>query len=112
RQALSNLVRNAITHNHPGGTAALRVSADREHGRLAVVNTGPPISADAIEVLVEPFARGDGRGLTRGHGHGLGLAIVQAAVEANRGTLNLVPNAGGGLEATVELPLAKPYISE
>lgn len=105
RQALSNLARNAIHHNHVGGRASLQVTSTQEHARVTVINSGPVLSSEELGVLTEPFARGGGRGLTRGSGHGLGLAIVSAALEANCGTLELTPNPAGGLTATVDLPL-------
>ncbi len=109
RQALSNLVRNAIRHNHVGGRATLRVTEAPGVARIAIVNTGPIVAADDLAVLTEPFVRGGGRGLTRGSGHGLGLAIVRAALDASGGALDLVANHDGGLTATVELPLHAPH---
>ncbi|MFF2267356.1 sensor histidine kinase [Cellulosimicrobium cellulans] len=109
RQALTNLVRNALTHNKAGGHAAIHLGVDDNDAIVTVTNTGPPVSTDLIPTLTEPFVRGSGRGPTRGTGHGLGLAIVAAVVDAHTGTLVLEPNPGGGLTATMRLPLrAKP----
>jgi two-component system sensor histidine kinase VanS len=107
RQAVSNLVRNAIRHNQAGGHASVHVSSSPERARITISNGGPIVTADDIGVLIEPFGRARGRALTRGNGHGLGLAIASAAVEANRGVLTLTPHPDGGLTATVELPLAR-----
>jgi signal transduction histidine kinase len=104
RQALSNLVRNAIRHNRPGGHATVRLSMDDGAARVTINNTGPSVHQDAIETLVEPFTRGAGRTLTRGRGHGLGLAIVSAITTAHDGELTLRPNPEGGLTALVRLP--------
>lgn len=106
RQAVSNLVRNAIHHNHHGGRASLAVASSLGRVQLTVSNGGLTVLAADLDTLVEPFTRGTGRSLTRGHGHGLGLAIADAAITANGGTLELAPNAGGGLTATVDLPSA------
>jgi two-component system sensor histidine kinase VanS len=107
RQAVSNLVRNAIRHNHAGGHASVHVSSSPERARMTISNGGPIVAADDIGLFTEPFGRARGRSLTRGSGHGLGLAIAAAAVEANSGALTLTPHPDGGLTATVELPLAR-----
>lgn len=104
RQAVSNLVRNAILHNNAGGWVSIAVKASTGRVRLSVANSGPPVTAADRATLVEPFSRGSGRSLTRGSGHGLGLAIAHAAVVANGGSLDLAPRAEGGLTATIDLP--------
>jgi two-component system sensor histidine kinase VanS len=106
RQALTNLVRNAIRHNVPAGRAAVRVAADHERARCTVTNSGPPVPRESLDSLTEPFVRGTGRTLTRGSGHGLGLAIVKAVVSAHAGTLVLHPGADGGLTVHVDVPRA------
>ncbi|MBK1783856.1 sensor histidine kinase [Prauserella cavernicola] len=107
RQALSNLVRNAVRHNHAGGHALVRLSATEEVARVTVVNTGPPVAQESVESLVEPFVRGSGRVRTPGSGHGLGLAIVAAVASAHEGALSLSPNSDGGLTVDLDMPRAK-----
>jgi two-component system, OmpR family, sensor histidine kinase VanS len=104
RHAVSNLVRNAVRHNRPGGRAGIRLSMSDEGARVTVTNDGPYVSRDAVDTLVEPFTRGAGRALTRGSGHGLGLAIVVAVASAHDGALTLDPNPDGGLTAHLDLP--------
>ena len=106
RQAVTNLVRNAVRHNVPAGHAAVRVSADDDRACLTVTNTGPPVPRESLDALTEPFVRGAGRTSTRGAGHGLGLAIVAAVTTAHDGTLALHPNPDGGLTVHLDLPRA------
>lgn len=106
RQAVSNLVRNAIHHNRPGGRASIAVVSSPGRVQLTVWNSGPGVESADVDTLLEPFVRGSGRSLTRGRGHGLGLAIADAAVAANGGRLDLAPNADGGLTATLDVPSA------
>ena len=105
RQLLSNLIRNALVH----GSAArpIRVLVCRIDGAamLRVSNHGEVIAPDQVAMLCEPFVRGHGRTVTRGRGHGLGLAIVAAIVTAHAGELDLVANPEGGLTVTVTLPV-------
>ncbi|MCS7479211.1 sensor histidine kinase [Umezawaea endophytica] len=106
RQAISNLARNAVRHNRSGGNANVRLSAHNGSARVTVTNTGPPVSPAALESLTEPFVRGAGRALTRGSGHGLGLAIVSGVALAHDGALRLHPNPTGGLTVHLDLPHA------
>lgn len=104
RQAVANLVRNAVRHNRCGGRATVRLSMRDTSARVTIVNTGALVPQDSVEALVEPFVRGAGRTITRGSGHGLGLAIVSAITTAHDGTLTLRPNPGGGLTVHLDLP--------
>ncbi|MFI7079606.1 sensor histidine kinase [Micromonospora sp. NPDC049903] len=104
RQAVSNLIRNAIQHNHEGGRVSITCSSTEKHASLTIINSGAVLSPADTHMLTEPFTRGTGRSLTRGRGHGLGLAIARAALEAHSRDLLLAPNAEGGLTVRVELP--------
>ena len=105
RQAVSNLLRNAVRHNVPGGGVELGLVHAGGRIRLRLSNDGSPIPADRLESLREPFVRGAGRGRTRGDGHGLGLAIVSAVAAAHGGALELSANPSGGLTAVLDLPV-------
>ncbi|MFF5635452.1 ATP-binding protein [Streptomyces sp. NPDC012825] len=103
RQLVRNLVANAVVHNVPGGFVDVRV----EGGVLTVVNTGPVVPPDGVEILFEPFRRGEGRDRT-GPGAGLGLSIVRSIAAAHGGSVTAVARGageGGGLAVTVTLPV-------
>ncbi|MEV6349097.1 HAMP domain-containing sensor histidine kinase [Actinoplanes sp. NPDC051851] len=102
----ANLVQNAIVHNLPsGGTVTVHTSSSGTGSELRVGNTGPPLDAELIPTLTEPFQRGTERVRTDEHaGVGLGLAIVASVVRAHDGVLDLSPGADGGLLVTVRLP--------
>ncbi|WP_246777813.1 sensor histidine kinase [Buchananella hordeovulneris] len=99
RQAVSNLVRNGIIHNEPGGQVLVTAGA----AAVTVCNTGPHVAAADLQSLCEPFVRGAGRAATRGRGHGLGLALVQAVATAHQGTLELRANPEGGLTVVLRV---------
>jgi two-component system, OmpR family, sensor histidine kinase VanS len=106
RQAVTNLVRNALVHNIGGGTLEVTTHERASGVELVVVNSGPVIPADVTESLTEPFVRAAGRTTKAGvpRGNGLGLAITANVAEAEGGTLDIHPNAGGGLRVTLWLP--------
>jgi heavy metal sensor kinase len=102
RQALANLVDNAIRHAPPASriTVSLRSSADEV--RLAVADEGPGIAPEHRDHVFERFYRVDPA--RAGGGTGLGLAIARSAVEAHRGRIELRSEVGEGSVFTVVLP--------
>jgi signal transduction histidine kinase len=101
-----NLVENAVRYNHLHGQLWVTTSADADHARLVVANTGFEVDQADVPGLFEPFRRG-GRDRTGARGAGLGLAIVRAVCDAHGGTVTAqARDEGGGLEITVTLPAA------
>jgi signal transduction histidine kinase len=101
-----NLVENAIRHNVVGGAVSIGVRRDRDAAILEVVNTGPVIAPDDVASLVEPFRRTGVDRTGAGTGVGLGLSIVDAIVDAHRGTLTITAPGEGGLRVHVQLPIS------
>ena len=102
RQALSNLVGNAIKYA-PTGTP-INVRAERQNGlfRIAVSDHGPGIPAEERGHMFEKFFRGRGVGSTPGAG--LGLSIARSLVVLHGGTLDYEDTPGGGSTFVVRLP--------
>jgi signal transduction histidine kinase len=93
RQALINLVDNAVKFTPAGGQIQLRVSQIGRDAVVDVIDTGPGVPADARDRVFERFYRS---GTSAGApGAGLGLSIAKGAVEANGGRLTLEPSASG-----------------
>jgi two-component system sensor histidine kinase KdpD len=68
-----------------------------------VVDQGPGVPPEALELMFEPFQRlGDGGAA----GLGLGLAVARGLTEALGGTLSAEDTPGGGLTMVVSLPRA------
>jgi signal transduction histidine kinase len=103
RQALSNLVGNAIKYA-PNGTP-ITVRAERQNGlfRIAVSDHGPGIPHDERGHMFEKFFRGRGVGATPGAG--LGLSIARSLVVLHGGTLDYEDTPGGGSTFVVRLPV-------
>lgn len=91
RQALFNLLQNAIEFSPAGGT--VEVSAKKGRGgevRIEVADRGPGVSADAVDLLFTPYHT------TRSGGTGLGLAIVRRIAAAHGWQAGHTPRPGGG----------------
>ena len=105
KQALFNLISNAVKFTPAGGR--LRVSARREDETLAftVADTGIGIPPDQHGEVFEKFARGkDGSG--RYQGVGLGLALVRHFVELHGGSVAITSTPNEGTEVTCRVPVA------
>jgi signal transduction histidine kinase len=100
RRVLTNLVENAARHS---GDAPVELDLRHADGRLVVEvrDRGPGLPPGQQGVVTSKgVALGERRGTA-----GLGLWIVQAIVAAMDGELALLPRAGGGLVARLDLPL-------
>ena len=105
RQALINLLYNAIKYTPSKGAISLRVTArSAREAVIEVKDTGPGIPVEAHGRIFERFYRLDpGRSREDG-GVGLGLAIARWAVEANGGRIELESQEGRGALFRIVLP--------
>jgi signal transduction histidine kinase len=109
RQAVENLVSNALTHTPRGGQVYASATLDDGTVRLTVSDTGPGFDPRILSRAFEPFATGPAERADRahdGHGAGLGLAIVRAIAQAHGGRATADNPPGGGARVTVCLPAA------
>jgi len=106
RQALQNLLDNAIEHGPEGSEIQVAVARGDGAAIAEVVDHGPGVPAEHRERIFERFYRVDpARSRTRG-GAGLGLAIARWIAQAHGGRIELSDTAGGGATFRVRLPLA------
>jgi heavy metal sensor kinase len=105
RDAIANLVDNAIKYGPQGSPIDIAVRVHATRAALTVSDRGPGIPAAHRERIFDRFYRVD-EGRSRGTGgSGLGLAIAKSAVEANGGEISLVPTDGGAT-FLITLPLS------
>ncbi|MEY8878359.1 MAG: sensor histidine kinase [Leptothrix sp. (in: b-proteobacteria)] len=102
REALINLVDNAIRYAGSGAEVTVRVLARGTQALLEVEDSGVGIAPELLPQVFERFVRGT----PNGNGCGLGLAIVKEIVERHGGRVSLQPRTPHGLLVRVELPLA------
>ena len=102
QRLLTNLIDNALRHG--GNVAEISTGRDGKTTYLEVLDRGPGIPETNAQRMLQPFTRMDHARSTSGTG--LGLAIVDRIARLHGGTVKLLPRAGGGLRARVELPSA------
>ncbi|MFK5924782.1 MAG: ATP-binding protein [Verrucomicrobiota bacterium] len=90
RQALLNLIVNAIKYNHPEGTVRIILTLEKPDLLLfAVENTGPGIPVDDREKVFQRFHRGDKARTRDVEGFGLGLCLALEIIRGHSGELKL-----------------------
>jgi two-component system OmpR family sensor kinase len=104
RQAVGNLIDNALRHTPAGGRVDVRVSKEGSDTLLSVVDTGEAFSSAFLPHAFEAFARTDASRSRSAGGTGLGLAIVRAVVEAHGGTVEARNRDEGGAIVKLRLP--------
>jgi two-component system OmpR family sensor kinase len=108
RQAIGNLLRNALVHTPPGTPVEVSVVALADSAEVIVADHGPGVPAEVSERVFERFFRADpGRSRDRG-GSGLGLSVVAAVAEAHAGMVRVQETPGGGATFVLTVPLAPP----
>jgi two-component system OmpR family sensor kinase len=104
RQALGNLVRNALVHTPPETPIEVGVGADDGVARVTVSDHGPGLGSDDAKRVFEPFYRADPSRSRDSGGVGLGLSIVAAVAGAHGGHVTVKDTPGGGATFELELP--------
>lgn len=105
RQAVTNLVANAIVHAGTAGTVGIELGADRTGSTVRVVDHGIGIDAMHLPHLFDRFYRVDpARSHNRGQGTGLGLAIVKTIADLHGGSVDIQSERGVGTRVTLRFP--------
>jgi two-component system OmpR family sensor kinase len=115
RQALDNLLDNALRHTPPEARISVRIRPDRFPAPraclLEVADSGPGLSPQAATHVFERFYRADpsrSRSPDADRGSGLGLAIVDAIAAAHGGSASVHTAPGEGAVFRLALPVAEP----
>jgi len=103
KEALLNLVENAIRYNREGGKVFIKTAAGPDRAVITVRDNGIGMPEDVLEKIFERFFRGDSQRSTEGTG--LGLSIVKSVVDAHNGSITCESTPGKGTCFTVTLPL-------
>ena len=105
RRLAGTLIDNACKYVDDGGAVDVSLSRSGKQARLAVRNTGAPISPEDLPHVFDRFYRADKARTGGAGGHGLGLAIARAIAEEHGGTLTASSTQAEGTVFTATLPL-------
>lgn len=100
KQALLNLMINAVQAMDDGGELIITVSAEHGEGVVEVIDTGPGIPADQLGRVFDVYYS------TKKHGTGLGLATTRRIVHEHAGTIQLESEVGKGTRFVIAMPMA------
>ena len=110
RQALINLVDNAVKYTPAGGKVRIVVRTGGPGPIIGVIDTGPGIPPDQRDRIFDRFYRVDKARSRDLGGAGLGLSIARWAVEAHRGRIDVDSVEGHG--STFRITFLRPQGSE
>jgi two-component system OmpR family sensor kinase len=105
-RVVTNLVSNAIYYNRPHGKIDVQLKTEGDTVRLVVRDTGKGIPEESRDQLFNRFYRADKSRARTSGGHGLGLAITKAIVEAHGGYIDFTSEEDTGTTFRVTLPKA------
>jgi heavy metal sensor kinase len=105
RQAVVNILHNAVKFTPVGGSISARVECiDDSVVELSISDTGPGIPTEELGNLFERFYRVDEARAGENNGAGLGLSVAKWAVQANDGEIGVVSSPGSGATFWIRLP--------
>ncbi len=112
RQAVVNIVHNAIKYTPRGGLIVIRIRQEAGQVILEVEDTGPGIPEPELPRVFDRFYRvEEGRSREAG-GTGLGLSIAKWSIEIHGGSVSAVSEKGGGCTFRIVLPGVESYCRE
>jgi signal transduction histidine kinase len=104
RQAVSNLLGNAVRLAPEGSRIVLATGEDERRRWISVSDDGPGIAPEHREHVFQRFWRGDPDQARQSGRSGLGLAIVDQIARDHQGSVDVVPSPTGGSTFTISLP--------
>lgn len=106
REALANLLTNAVQYNKDGGAVTISLTAAGDRTTLEIADTGIGIGEKDMAKVFEPFFRADPARSRDVGGAGLGLSVTRTIVERHGGSIACRSEPGNGTTMTVVLPIA------
>ena len=104
RQAVANVLHNAIKYTPPQGVIAIRTESEPDAVVLRIDDTGPGIPEDQLEKVFERFYRVQEHRSRETGGIGLGLSITRWVAEAHNGSIRVHNRPEGGCRFVLSLP--------
>jgi heavy metal sensor kinase len=104
RQALTNVLHNAIRYAPNGTRVQVKVEANAQSVIVSIADQGPGIAPEHHQKIFERFYRVDQARSREDGGHGLGLAIAKSALERQGGRIEVESSVGQGAIFRIFLP--------
>lgn len=105
RQALGNLLSNALCYTPSGGKVEVQTRQPDDHSlEIMVRDTGSGISPEHLPYLFNRFYRGERRRFVHTNGSGLGLSIVKSIMDLHSGAVSIQSEPGDGTTVTLRFP--------
>jgi two-component system sensor histidine kinase HydH len=98
RQALLNIVLNAIQASSPGASVTITTARDHEGARITVRDQGAGMTPEVLERIRKPYFT------TKEGGSGLGVAVARGLIEQHGGRLEFKSAPGAGTTVSLRLP--------
>lgn len=99
-RVVSNLLENELNHLPAGCQVNIRLHSHQGSAALVIEDTGPGFPSDISSQAFKRFVKGK-----HSPGHGLGLAFVDAVIQAHGGEATISDRRGGGAVITLSLPV-------
>lgn len=110
-QVITNLLGNAIKFSPDNSKIIVEISEDKGNARVAIIDFGKGIPAEAQKRIFEAFQQTSTEDATKRGGFGLGLAICKALVENHNGQISVQSQEGVGTTFSFTLPLSTQPVS-
>lgn len=108
RQAVINLVSNAVRYTDTGGTITVSVGQDKRQAWIAVSDTGIGIAKEDLDRVFGRFWRAEeSRNRAQG-GLGVGLSVTKEVIQRHKGYIQVESEVGVGTTFTIFLPKVQP----
>ncbi|MBC7461352.1 MAG: PAS domain-containing protein [Thermoleophilia bacterium] len=108
RQAITNLVANAIAYSDDGDDVDVRLARCGQLIEVEVRDEGSGIPPEAIERVFERFYRVDAARSRELGGTGIGLSIVKHVAQSHGGTVEVTSELGVGSRFQLRIPVSRP----
>ncbi len=105
KQALMNIVKNAMSAMPEGGTLRVATVSRGDEVEIRISDNGVGMSEDVLEKIFEPYFT------TRDFGSGIGLTLVYKVVKEHRGDISVSSQEGNGSAFTISLPVPQREIN-
>lgn len=106
-QIMINLLNNALKYTNEGGKVILKYQQENDYLEFTIEDNGQGISESDLPHIYERFYRGEKSRNRKTGGVGIGLSIVKALVEANKGRISIESEQNKGTKVKVSFKLIK-----